>query len=229
LSSNDKRFGDIPLKMVNDLDIDGDIIYLIDSSYGRDINEALDECIECQPRGRLFSFNERTNKLEQLLDGLYFPNGLQLMPNKEAILINECSTGKITKFYLNDEEKGLKETFANIPGLGDTIRLTDQKTLLVPIAMTRRGKYSFLPDVMGRFPSIRSFIGSFINIRQLMLTFKVLPKYGLLVEYDLNGNIIKSWHDPSGKVVEDTANAVIHNNKIYIGSFHSDFIAVIDY
>ena len=62
-----------------------------------------------------------------------------------------------------------------------------------------------------------------------MLTFKVLPKYGLLVEYDLNGNIIKSWHDPSGKVVEDTANAVIHNNKIYIGSFHSDFIAVIDY
>ena len=86
--------------MVNDLDIDGDIIYLIDSSYGRDINEALDECIECQPRGRLFSFNERTNKLEQLLDGLYFPNGLQLMPNKEAILINECSTGKITKYKI---------------------------------------------------------------------------------------------------------------------------------
>lgn len=83
--------------MVNDLDIDGDIIYLIDSSFARDINEALDESIECQPRGRLFSFNEKTNNLEFLLDGLYFPNGLQLMPDKKSILINECSNGKITK------------------------------------------------------------------------------------------------------------------------------------
>lgn len=56
-----------------------------------------------------------------------------------------------------------------------------------------------------------------------------IPKYGLLAEYDLNGNVIKSWHDPTGKVVECTTSALIYNNKIYLGSFYNDFLAVVDY
>ena len=56
-----------------------------------------------------------------------------------------------------------------------------------------------------------------------------MPKYGLLVEYDLNGEIIKSWHDPSGKVIESIATAVIHNRKLYLGSIYIDYIGVLDY
>lgn len=56
-----------------------------------------------------------------------------------------------------------------------------------------------------------------------------LPKYGLLVEYDLSGKPIKSWHDPSGKAIESVTNAVIHKNKLYLGSFYIDFIGVVDY
>ncbi len=67
-----------------------------------------------------------------------------------------------------------------------------------------------------------------INLRQLLST-KILPKHGLLAEYDLNGQVIKSWHDPEGKVVECTTNAVIYKNKIYMGSYYNDFIAVVDY
>ena len=83
--------------MVNDLDLDGDLIYFIDSSYEREINEAIEEFIEALPRGRLFSYNEKTDKLEFLLENLYFPNGLQLLPSKDAILINECSMARIIK------------------------------------------------------------------------------------------------------------------------------------
>jgi sugar lactone lactonase YvrE len=85
------------MKLVNDLDLDGDIIYFIDSSYEREVNEAIEEHLEALPRGRLFSFNERTNKLELLLENLYFPNGLQLTPNKDALLINENSMARILK------------------------------------------------------------------------------------------------------------------------------------
>lgn len=62
-----------------------------------------------------------------------------------------------------------------------------------------------------------------------MMNYKVLPKYGLLVEYDLNGNILRSWHDTTGKTVGSTSNAAFHKNKLYIGSYYSDFIAVVDY
>ena len=85
------------MKMVNDLDIDGDLIYFIDSSYVREINEALEEAIESQPRGRLFVYNEATGVLDILLANLYFPNGVQLMQNKNEILINECSMSRIIK------------------------------------------------------------------------------------------------------------------------------------
>lgn len=97
MRADDKRLGPAPMKLVNDLDLDGDIIYFIDSSYERDINEAIEEHMEALPRGRLFSYNEKTDKIEFLLENLYFPNGLQLLPTKEAILINENSMSRIIK------------------------------------------------------------------------------------------------------------------------------------
>lgn len=97
VSPSDKRLGPAPMRLVNDLDLDGDLVYFIDSSYERDINEAVEEHMEALPRGRLFSYNERTDKIEFLLENLYFPNGLQLLPGNEAILINENSIARIIK------------------------------------------------------------------------------------------------------------------------------------
>jgi hypothetical protein len=56
-----------------------------------------------------------------------------------------------------------------------------------------------------------------------------VPKYGLVLEYDLNGKLLKSWHDPTGKTISVISHAELHNNKIYLGSFHNDFIGVVDY
>ncbi len=55
------------------------------------------------------------------------------------------------------------------------------------------------------------------------------PKYGLVVEYDLKGKPIRSWHDPTGKRIESVSNAVASNGKIYMGSIINAFIAVVDY
>ena len=98
LSANDSRFHKMPLKLTNDLDLDGHMIYFIDSSFERDINEAIEEHIEALPRGRLYSYNEQTDVLEMIADNLYFPNGLQLMPNKKEILVNENTMARIIKF-----------------------------------------------------------------------------------------------------------------------------------
>lgn len=55
------------------------------------------------------------------------------------------------------------------------------------------------------------------------------PKYSLIVEYDFNGNSLKSWHDPTGLTIDFATNAVIHEGKLYIGSFYKDYIGVVDY
>lgn len=100
LSSHDKRFGTAPARFTSDLDLDGNLIYFIDASYERDVNEALEEHLEALARGRLFSYDEKLNKLEFLLENLYFPSGVQLMPDKQALLINENSMSRIIKYVL---------------------------------------------------------------------------------------------------------------------------------
>jgi hypothetical protein len=57
----------------------------------------------------------------------------------------------------------------------------------------------------------------------------MIPKYGLVVEFDLNGNALRSWHDPTGKVIESVSHVQSHNNKLYLGSFYIDYIGVVDY
>ena len=58
---------------------------------------------------------------------------------------------------------------------------------------------------------------------------EVSPKYALLAEYDLSGTPLRSWHDPTGKVVESMTSAAIHEGKLYIGNLINDYIASVDY
>lgn len=143
------------MMLVNDLDLDKNLIYFIDSSFVRPVDLAIEEHIEANARGRLFSFDQKSNELKLLLDGLYFPNGLQLGPKKDFLLINENTMSRIIKFYLVGEKKGRVELFANIPGFGDTIRLTEKNTLLVPFASVRP---SIILDYLAEWPSIRNMI-----------------------------------------------------------------------
>ena len=76
---------------------------------------------------------------------------------------------------------------------------------------------------------IENILFKFINFRYLILSSNVLPKYGLLAEYSLDGKLIKNWADPTGKVVQVTTNAIIYDKKLYMGSYYNDFIAYVDY
>lgn len=222
LSSNDPRFKDAPMKLTDDLDIDGDIIYFVDSSYEHTIDEAFAEFLEGVARGRLYSYNEKTDMLEFITGNLYFPNGMQLMPNKKEVLINEVNQARIIKVQLNGTNKGSKEVFLDLPGHGDTIRLSKHNTLLVPFV----DKLNPFLNYFGEYPLIRSILVAIIDFEALI---KIAPKYGFVAEYDLNGKALRSWHDPTGNVVNCATSLNVHENKVYVGSYKDDYIAVIDY
>lgn len=131
----------------------------MDTSYQRGVNDFLKEYIETQPRGRLFSFNEKTNELKLLLDGLYFPNGITLTPSKDALLVNENTLARIIKYHLSGDKKDTSELFANLPGFSDTIRLTPQGTLLVPFGVARYSIIYSLLDLLGKLPFARNLLG----------------------------------------------------------------------
>jgi sugar lactone lactonase YvrE len=93
-----------PIKFLNDIALDKDDIYIVDASYAREPAEAHLEHLEANARGRLFRYNEIDKRLEMLVDGLYFPNGIEVVPDDESILISEASMGRIVR-SVSDESK----------------------------------------------------------------------------------------------------------------------------
>jgi hypothetical protein len=122
--------------------------------------------------GRLFSYNEQTDQLTLLMDGLYFPNGLQLTPDKTALLINENTQARITKFYIKRADKGKWENQFVLPGYSDSIRLTPNGTLLVPFGASRYPIYGSLLDMFGRLPWIRDLMAWVRRLTRYFASFE---------------------------------------------------------
>ena len=55
---------------------------------------------------------------------------------------------------------------------------------------------------------------------------KFVPKYGLLVRLDERGDIVESFHDPTGTVINGVSE--VHEDEeegvLYLGSYKADFV-----
>lgn len=117
-----------PIRAANDLAIDvRGRIYLTDSnarynssSLGDQASYSLYDFLEGRPRGRLLRYDPSTGSTEQLLDGLYFPNGIVLDPDQRSVLVAESTRYRITRFWLSGDRAGSTEPFLEgIPGISD--------------------------------------------------------------------------------------------------------------
>ena len=59
------------------------------------------------------------------------------------------------------------------------------------------------------------------------MILKLLPKYSLLIKLDHRGDIIKSYHDPSGTTITEVSQAHedVKERVLYLGSYQAKFIA----
>jgi hypothetical protein len=55
---------------------------------------------------------------------------------------------------------------------------------------------------------------------------KRLPHYGLVIEIDNHGHIVRSLHDTEGLVVPSASQVTEYDNHLYFGSYYLDHIAV---
>eukprot|EP00596_Hydrurales_sp_CCMP1899_P007075 CAMPEP_0119039350 /NCGR_PEP_ID=MMETSP1177-20130426/8767_1 /TAXON_ID=2985 /ORGANISM="Ochromonas sp, Strain CCMP1899" /LENGTH=382 /DNA_ID=CAMNT_0007003081 /DNA_START=237 /DNA_END=1382 /DNA_ORIENTATION=+ len=94
----------LPPKFFNDLDIidrttqagEERIVHFSDTSYKNTRSENRQEILDGAPRGRLFSFNIDRKELTVLACGLHFPNGVQILNDRE-ILLAESTRFRVLK------------------------------------------------------------------------------------------------------------------------------------
>ncbi len=207
----------IPFAFTDDLDIATDgTIYFTDASSKFHQPEYLYDLLEGKPHGRFLKYDPRTKETTVLLKGLYFANGVALSKNEDFVLINETYRYRITRYYLKGEKKGTSDIFIeNTPGFPDNIT-ADRNGIFYLALYTIRNPmldsiqpHPFLTKLMSKLPKF--------------LWPKPKP-YGFVLELDEQGNIIQSYHEPTGKHLKEITSALEYKGYLYLGSLHNDRI-----
>jgi sugar lactone lactonase YvrE len=209
----------IPVRYADELDIAGDgTIYFSDASTKYQWGWLYDY-LEGRPNGRLIAFFPETGQAEVLLDGLYFPNGILLAPDESFLLITESFRYHIRRYWLSGERAGTSEVITeNTPNVPDNLAIDDNGVVWVGGSLR-----SSLIDSLQRYPFLRNQLAKLGEQRLRDLQGAVQP-YGFMMTIDLEGNILGSYHAPSGHVF-GLSSAQPHNNSVYLGTVVRDFIA----
>lgn len=210
-------------KFMNDLDIGPDgTIYISDSSNRWDRRHNRYCLFEGETTGRLFAYNPSTNTTEELVTGIPFANGVQLMRDKMAVLLTSTTNAAVYKYYIDGPQKGKLEDFNNnLPGLPDNIRKSSLGGYWVGLAAVRKPSFSML-DLIASRPWIRSIVTKIFSQEILVL---MAPKYGMVVRLDEKGSIVQSLHDPSGKTIPAVSEVEDTGSVLYLGSYNLPFLS----
>lgn len=207
----------IPFAFTDDLDIASDgRIYFSDASSRFHQPDYILDLLEARPHGRLLRYDPATGKTETLLKDLYFANGVALSQHEDFVLVNETYRYRITRYWLKGEKAGQHDVFIdNLPGLPDNLASDRSGTFWVALPSPRKTD----ADVIQQMPWLK---------RQLTkLPRAVLPKpvpYGLVIQVNENGEIVRSLHDTSGQHLRMVTSAKPVNGVLYLGSLENDRI-----
>ncbi|PAV72621.1 hypothetical protein WR25_21076 [Diploscapter pachys] len=197
------------LMFVNDLDvINEDEFVFTDSSSKYDRRHFMNTVLEGVPDGRVFHHKISSGKTTLLVDNLYFANGIQLIDGGKSFVVSECSMARIRKYTFATKKL---ETFAeNLPGLPDNIRAAEDGTLWVGMAGIRSDRHRSMVDKLADMPTIRQFIIDIVPANVMLQLFPYFkPSHSLVLQLSSNGKILRSLHDPTGKVIEDSSQVKI--------------------
>ncbi|XP_074392961.1 adipocyte plasma membrane-associated protein isoform X2 [Zonotrichia albicollis] len=216
------------LSFVNDLTVtrDGRKIYFTDSSSKWQRQDYLFLLMEGTDDGRLLEYDTVTKEVKVLMVGLRFPNGVQLSPAEDFVLVQETTMARIRRYYVSGLMKGGADMFVeNMPGLPDNIRLSSSGGYWVAMAAVRPNPgFSWL-DFLSEKTWIKRMI--FKLLSQETVT-KFVPRYSLVVELSETGAYKRSFHDPTGVTVAYVSEAHEHDGHLYLGSFRSPYIGRLD-
>ncbi|XXG87447.1 hypothetical protein AAC387_Pa11g2132 [Persea americana] len=166
------------------------MIYFTDASYKYNAEEARLDILECQPHGRLMSFDPQTNLTQVLLHDLYFANGVALSPHHDFLVFCETPLRRCRKYHIQGGKKGTVEDFIdNLPGYPDNIRYDGEGHFWVALFAGRTLSWT----IQMRYPIVRKAImilERFVKVPHVQLDAGVLS-------VSLEGQAIALYSDPA--------------------------------
>ncbi|KAK8770329.1 hypothetical protein V5799_013214 [Amblyomma americanum] len=149
-----------PLTFVNDVVIDGDgNVFFTETSTKWPLNKIVYSVLEHENSGRVLMYDAKTKRTHILLEDLYCPNGIELGPDGDSIIIAELSMKRLLRYYYRGAHKGDLDVFAdNLPGDPDNIRRTPRGGYWVAFASGRSSDKASVLDHLAPYPLVRKSV-----------------------------------------------------------------------
>jgi sugar lactone lactonase YvrE len=165
----------------------------------------------------LLRYDPDTKETTVLLRELYFANGVAVAPDGAFVLVNETYRYRIRRYWLSGEKTGTDEIFAeNLPGFPDGVSTSPRGTFWVAMFTIRNPTADFLAP--------RPFVRTLLAKLPRALWPKPQP-YGLVLELDANGQVLRSLHDPDGKHLSVVTSVHEEDGQLYLGTLLNPWMA----
>lgn len=223
------RVADTPILYADDLDIAQDgTIYFSDAStkfgakaYKSTLAASLLEIMEHVGTGRVLAYDPNTQATRIVAGGLVFPNGVAIGPRgadgSESLLVNETGKYRVLKLWVTGPNTGEVEiVLDNLPGFPDNINPGPDGTYLLGLISQRS---EWLDNNSAR-PAARK------TAMRLPAWFR--PKavsYGMIIQIDADGTVLKTWQDPSGRYPDTTGAIHASDGYMYVSSLSAKKLA----
>jgi sugar lactone lactonase YvrE len=214
-----------PILYADDLDIGPDgVIYFSDASTkfgaeaaGSTMAGSLLEILEHGRTGRVLAYDPKDQSTRIVMDDLSFSNGVAMGPDGTSILVNETGRYRVYKHWISGPRSGQTEVLLdNLPGFPDNINSGPDGTYFVGL-ISQRSK--FLDDNSEK-PGLRKLA---LRLPQWMQPKAV--SYGFIFQMDGDGNVLKTWQDPSGSYPDATGAIIAEDGYMYVSSLTASKLA----
>ncbi|KAG8376241.1 hypothetical protein BUALT_Bualt09G0042600 [Buddleja alternifolia] len=197
---------------------DGMLYFSVGSTkFGRH-NWELD-MLEARPHGQLLRYDPSSNETSILLHDLGFANGVALSEQQDYLVFCETWKYRCLKYWLKGDIKGQTEIFiGNLPGGPDNIKLAPDGSFWIALLELVPSKLRFIHSSV----ALKYLIAPFPKVRK-WATIRVQTK-AMVVNVAGDGKIIRSFDDPTGKVMAFVTSVLEFEDHLYLGNLHSDFI-----
>ena len=223
------RVNGTPINYADDLDIGPDgVIYFSDAStkFGAKANKStlsasLLEIMEHRGTGRVLAYDPASKETSVIKEGMVFPNGVVMGPDDEkghqTILVNETGEYRVHRIWVTGPALGSSEIIiGNLPGFPDNINPGPDGTYLLGL-ISQRSKWL---DDNSMNPKMRA-----LSMRLPASMRPTSVSYGLIVQIDGSGKVLKTWQDPTGDYPNATGAIIADDGYMYVSSLSAPDLA----
>jgi sugar lactone lactonase YvrE len=193
-------------------------VYFSMSTLRYDIHDWRKDIVENIPTGGLFR-RHTDGRVERLVEGLLFANGLALSKDETWIVVAETGRYRLHRYWLKGPKAGSLEVFAEVPGFPDNCSMSADGLVWVAIAAPKN-------------PAIAKLHRMPLLVRKLAArlpdAFQPKPqKVAWVMAFNAHGNLVHDlcWRDGEFSL---STGVCQHGGTVYVSSLAEKAVMAFD-